>query len=315
MRLHSQVPGNYNGLLLIEYLRKRFTYLSLEQWRQHVREGRLAVNDSRADESASVHTGDIVAYEPPPFVEPPADLDYRVVYEDQWLLGIDKPGNLLVHRSGRSFKSNLMYLIRHAEDRKTYPDAGLINRLDRETSGVVLVAKDPETLRLAHDPQRWKSVEKEYAAIVHNCLERPAITVDAPIAKDTGSEVQYRFKAGIDTGKEAVTRFRQLEVFPDGFSLIKAVPLTGRTHQIRVHCAFMGTPIVGDKLYSLPEEMYLRWRRNPETVEKHLLFKRQALHCARMEFEHPRTKKNCTISAPVPSDFSQLKTRLSSSPI
>lgn len=309
MRLRSIVPADANGLQLPVYLARRFIYLTLEQWHVHIREHRLWINEQHGEVDSIVHTNDAVYYEPPPFTEPPADMNYSVVYEDEWLLGINKPGNLLVHRSGRSFKNNLMYALRNAAEGNEH--FGLVNRLDRETSGVVLVAKDLETLRRIHHPKAWSKVEKKYLALVHNRLPQPVVTVDSPIGKDLESSVSVRHKAGMVNGKQAVTEFEELQTFVSNYSLIRATPRTGRTHQIRVHCAYLGVPIVSDKLYSLPEKTYLQWKESPSAINDLLLLKRQALHCSFVSFRHPRTGEQCDISAPLPQDMADLLETLS----
>ena len=136
MIISSRVPQTYNGFSILDYLTERFNYLSKEQWLNRITEGKVFCNDISCSVDTIIVTDDVVAYDMPEFTEPPADLSYSIVYEDDWLLGVDKPGNLLVHHRGKSFKSNLIYHLRYLHD-PPFEKAGIVNRLDRETSGVI----------------------------------------------------------------------------------------------------------------------------------------------------------------------------------
>jgi RluA family pseudouridine synthase len=293
------------GTALVDYLAKRFTYHDRESWFRHIALGKVARNGQPATVSATVAPGDTVSYDPGEFTEPAADLGYRIVYEDEWLLGIDKPANLLVHRAGRSFRNNLMYQLRSVHV-PPFPHARSIHRLDRDTSGALLVAKNSGVAAAMTRKGAFDGCTKRYFAVVHGAPQ--VRDIDLPIGKAEGSAVSYKFCV-IPDGKPALTRIIASQKLGADHSLLTMEPVTGRTHQIRVHLHAIGSPVVGDKLYGRSEADYLKWRDNPS---EHLLeFPRHALHCASMTFSHPYTNRECRIEAPMPADMTELISSLS----
>lgn len=302
MIISSRVPHTYNGYSVLEYLTNRFTYLLKDEWLKRISERRVFCNNKPSDSDTILAAGDSVAYDMPEFSEPPADLSYSIVYEDDWLLGINKPGNLLVHHRGRSFKSNLIYHLRYLHD-PPFENAGIINRLDRETSGVVTVAKNREALMAMNRVLAGRKVVKEYRAIVQGIPEIESGTVDLPIGRVRNSKVRYRYGVNGEKAKDAFTRYEILQRIGRDYSLLRLIPETGRTHQLRVHLSAIGHVIVGDKLYGMREDEFIAWRRNPGNFRDKLRFPRQALHCFRMSFTHPFTGEECAITAPLPGDM------------
>lgn len=302
MIISSRVPHHFNNSTLIDYLSTRFTYLSYDQWCSRIAEGRIQCNNIQAHGDTIIKADDVISYDMPEFIEPPADLNYKIVYEDAWLLGIDKPGNLLVHHKGRSFKSNLIYHLRYEHD-PAYPLAGVINRLDRETSGIVLIAKEKETLRLMNRLIVEKRLNKEYHAIVHGIPEPPSGAIDLPIGRMPDSKISYRYGIGGEKTKEAYTRYETISHVGEKYTFVLLLPQTGRTHQLRVHMAAIGNTIVGDKLYGMSDDDFSRWRDDPDSFAGTLIFPRQALHCSSVNFLHPHTKKRCEIAVPLPEDM------------
>ena len=303
MIISSRVPPEYNGFTLLNYLTNRFTYLSREQWQKRISEGRIFCNHKLSNKiDVIIKTDDVISYDMAEFVEPPADLNYTIVYEDNWFLGINKPGNLLVHHQGKSFRSNLIYHLRYVHN-PPFENAGIVNRLDRETSGIVIVAKNKEALIAMNKLIARRKVGKEYSAIVYGTPARRSGTVDAPISRVSDSKVAYRFWIKGEKGKAAITRYETIQNLGEKFSLLKLFPETGRTHQLRVHMAAIGHVIVGDKRYGMKEEEFLHWRKDPDSFKGKMVLDRHALHCSRMSFIHPYTEKKCTLSAPLPDDM------------
>jgi RluA family pseudouridine synthase len=287
------------GTLLPDYLAERFTYYSRNEWLSRITAGRVRRNGLLATAGETVAPKDRVAYDAGEFEEPRADLGYRIFYEDDWLLAVDKPGNLLVHRAGRSFRNNLMYQLRFVHQ-PPFPNAHPVHRLDRETSGVVLVARSPEVRATLGKVLAEGRFEKTYFAIVRGAPAKQ--DVNLPIGRKELSAVSYKY--GVDpAGKAATTRIIDARPIGSAYSLVTAQPITGRTHQIRIHLAAIGAPVVGDKLYGLSEEEYLAWRDDPESYKEKLPFHRHALHCASLAFIHPYTKKPLKIEAPMPQDM------------
>jgi 23S rRNA pseudouridine1911/1915/1917 synthase len=302
MRASSRVPAHYHDTPILEYLRRRFTYASAERWRMRIAEQAVLCNDSVCTLSTVVKNGDRVTCIIPDWDEPPADLSYTIVYEDQWLLAVDKPGNLLVHRSGKSYRSNLIYHLRYVHE-PSYPDAHVVNRLDRETSGLVLIAKDRAILPALHESFAAQRVHKRYRAIVHGTPAPGEGEICAPIGKDPRSPVSYRHWVDTPGAKPSSTRYAVERRLGDRFALVSLWPRTGRTHQIRVHLAAKGHVIAGDKLYSLDGGEYLRWREHPERFADRWPFHRQALHCAEVTVFHPALRRDISLEAPMPTDM------------
>ncbi len=304
MIISSKVPPKYNNFLLLDYLSSRFTYLTRDQWYQRIIDKKIFCNNNLSIESTKIKSNDIVSYDMPDFIEPPADINYEIVYEDKWLLGINKPGNLLVHHKGKSFKSNLIYQLRYNSN-PTYEKAGIVNRLDRETSGIVIVAKDKEALIAMNKIFARREVNKEYLAIIFGVPEKNGGTIDLPIGKVTNSKISYRHGIGGEKAKSALTKYKVVFNKSNNFSLVKLFPHTGRTHQIRVHLSAIGHTILGDKLYSMSDDDFLLWQKKTEKFNKSLPFPRQALHCSKMTFIHPFKNNICILTAKLPEDMSK----------
>ncbi|KMQ51679.1 Ribosomal large subunit pseudouridine synthase A [Chitinispirillum alkaliphilum] len=304
MIFKSSVAVDVKQKNIIDYLSGRFTYHDENEWANRVRLGKVSVNGSLSSESDVVNGSDIVAYDAGEFEEPEADLNYSIVYEDEWILGVNKPGNLLVHRAGKSFRNNLIYQLRNMHN-PSFPDSHAVHRLDRETSGVILVAKNSEIMSCFSDSFRVGSVEKIYRAVCLGRVPQEISFIDKPICKDKFAPVRHKFKVD-ETGKSAVTEVLKIRHFQDTASLLTLKPITGRTHQIRVHLASIGHPVIGDKLYSLSDEKYLRWLDNPKNLPEELQTPRQALHCESLRFTHPFTGRETEISAPMTDDMNDL---------
>jgi len=279
MLFSSQLPCNIKTPVAVtDYLSRRFTYHTAENWAAIVREGRVFINGARCIETDTVKAGDTLSYDPGEFEEPEADLSYSIIYEDEWILAVNKPSNLLVHRAGKSFRNNLIYQLRHNAN-TPYPDCHPVHRLDRDTSGVVLVAKNSFQGSIFGYLFAQGKVTKIYKAIVKG---RPDIklpfVIDGPILEDKEGSAPFRFKVD-DTGKPATTIIEKIQKFDNDLSLLTVKPITGRTHQIRVHLASIGFPIVGDRVYGDG------------------IGTRQALHCESVAFTHPHTGNVCKITA------------------
>jgi RluA family pseudouridine synthase len=305
MIFSSIVPVAFDRGSLVEYLANRFTYLSENDWRDQIVSGCISRNGDLCLVDMAISVGDSIAFtvNHAEFTEPEADLAFQIIYEDAWLLAIDKPGNLLVHRQGRSLTHNLIYQLRYAHQ-PPYPQAGVVNRLDRETSGLVLVARQPEFLARLNAIFAEHAVTKTYLAVVQGRPERRQGVIDYPIGRDPDSAVSYRYCAGPQAiaAKEALTRYQVVREYR-GYSLLRLQPESGRTHQLRVHLAHIGHPIMGDKLYGRTDQEFLQWRDRPLTDQRVVPGRRQALHAESLQFIHPWTGKEVTITAAMPRDM------------
>jgi len=289
---------------LAVYLAQRFTYFTTQQWTEKIIEGKVTLNDNPAIIDALVIGGDTISYDAGEFDEPACNLDYSIIYEDDWFLGINKPGNLLVHRAGRSFRNNLIYQLRFMHT-PAYPDIHATHRLDRDTSGVVLCAKTTDARSEAGRLFEIGAVDKKYIAIVHGVVSESIKRIELPVSKDTSSRFSFK-QCVCDGGKDAVTLINNCVDLHNGYSLLYLTPLTGRTHQIRVHCKAIGHPLVGEMLYTLPDDQFEIWLENRAGYKGKIDLYRHALHCASIGFKHPFTNDYCTISADLPDDMREL---------
>ncbi|MFQ5512300.1 MAG: RluA family pseudouridine synthase [Candidatus Krumholzibacteriia bacterium] len=304
--LNCRVDPYRAGWTVLGYLAHRFRYHPPERWRGRIEEGRVLLNGLPAAPGRVVQAGDLVSYTIF-HEEPEVDFHYDVIYEDEHLLAVSKSGNLPVHASGVFIRNTLIATLKNH-----YGDhVNLAHRLDRETSGVVLLTKTRAAARHVSPMFSDGRVRKYYLAVVHGHPERAEFEVDAPIGKSgrlvaidparesmrgAGSDLKADLPSHVrrrcvdfEMGKAAKTRFR-LEGQRGGFAVLHAEPLSGRTNQIRVHLEHIGHPIVGDKVYGDRE----RDRRFPALA-------RQALHCRSLEFEYPMGSPRG--ERPVPRDL------------
>jgi 23S rRNA pseudouridine1911/1915/1917 synthase len=206
-----------------------------------------------------------------------------ILYEDESLIAIDKPAGLVVHPTYKNADGTLLDALRDV-----HPDARLAGRLDKLTSGVVIAAKN--ALVQAALQRSWPAAEKDYLAVVHGHVAEADGEIDLPLGSDPADRRRRIVMSG---GAPSVTRFERLAYAPSsGLSLLRCRLVTGRTHQIRVHLAARGWPIVGDAVYG---DLL-----NPQT------FPRQALHAWRVALTHPRSGERLCIEAPVPGDLGVL---------
>jgi 23S rRNA pseudouridine1911/1915/1917 synthase len=307
MRVTSSVPHQPAPISLLCYLSRRFTYFSEEQWHERIREGRILINDCCVtDASMNLFRGDIVAYDMPHFDEPPADLSYQVIYEDEWILGVAKSGNCLVHKSGKSFRSNLIYQLRYCHAPTPYPGINAVHRLDRETSGVVIFAKEKDVSIRLNTAFLRREIRKEYLAIVKGIPSRHSWTALFSIGKDETPGDRCKFRIDTENGKPAQTHFEIAKALNFECTLLRARPVTGRTHQIRVHLAASGLNLIGDKVYGAITGNRVAGEIPCKEFRGIDCFPRQALHCASIGFDHPVTKEALTIEAPFPADMNTL---------
>lgn len=299
MIVSSKVTAVFHQKPLLDYLAGRFTYQTRATWQARIEAGDVTCNGRTATPHQIVHQGDVIACDLPEPPLPNVNLDYKIVYEDEWLLGVNKPGNLKVHGHGRFIQANLIYQLRYNHT-PPYPEATLINRLDRDTSGVVLLARDNDTLREVQTQFAARTVEKTYLAVVHGIPDWTVQEVDLPIGRLPSAGGIYRFGV-LDDGKPAQTILEVIRPFPPNYALVRLTPKTGRTHQLRVHLAALGHPIVGDSLYTMSDTEFLAQFAVGGSNEAPL--PRQALHCAQTIIWHPHQKRPLTINAPLANDI------------
>lgn len=264
---------------------------------QKIIEKGVNVNGKPAKKAGvAVEEGDVVEYEP--YVEEktdfvPTDIPIDVVYEDEDILVINKPRGLVVHPAAGhhddTLANALAFRFQNAEMNEDEDfRMGIVHRIDKGTSGLLVVAKNAESKAFLQEQISHHLVKREYAAIAHGYFDHPKFKVDAPIGRD----VYDRKKMAVDTehGKEAITHFEVQEQFRS-CALLKCTLETGRTHQIRVHLAYIGHPIVGDPLYGTKEDAKYEGE--------------QLLHAYRLTLTHPRTHQKMSFEAPFDGYFTK----------
>jgi len=291
--LQAVVPQALGGMRLDQALARIFPQYSRNRLQAWLRAGHVRINDAVAtDASLAVAGGESVDLAPPPAPDatPRAQaMDLSIVYEDRDLLVIDKPAGLVVHPgAGVPDRTLMNALLAHAPELAGVPRAGIVHRLDKDTSGLLVVAKNVSAQAKLAEQLASRAVRRVYLAVVQG--DPPASgRIDAPIGRDARARTRM---AVTHRGKEARTRYRVLERYGRA-ALVECRLETGRTHQIRVHFQHIRHPLVGDTVY----------RRG---TRHGLAFPRQALHAAELSLVHPRTGRTMSWTAPLPRDMQKL---------
>ncbi|MGH9344892.1 MAG: RluA family pseudouridine synthase [Terriglobia bacterium] len=234
----------------------------------------------------------------------PENLPVGIVYEDSDLVVVNKPAGMVVHigagiHSG-TLVNALLYHIRQLSSAAGDERPGIVHRLDKMTSGLMLAAKNDAAHRVLAAAFKARTVKKTYTALVHGRVKQNAGAIEAPVGRDPRH--RYRMKAGGAQGREALTHFTVLRRFQN-FTLLSAMPRTGRTHQIRVHLASLGHPVVGDTAYGAPSTIHLGGSER-KTLP------RTFLHASALEFAHPSTGRPLAFEAPLPAELAEFLEKL-----
>jgi len=305
---------------LDKYLHGRFSNFSRAMIQAVIKAGAVKVNGLTAKPSFKISPDDLIEMTLPELPSreiPPEDIPLNILHEDKDIIVINKPADIIVHPARGNTRGTIANALAFhlasaqagEEDRELeLPEAlgkfrpGIVHRLDRNTTGVMILAKNNiaqwKIAKQFHDRQ----VEKSYLAIVHGTPDLTRDRVNAPL----GIHPKFRYKYAIrpETGKEAITFYEVLESFR-GFSLLKLTPKTGRTHQIRVHLAHIKHPVVADDMYG-GKPVYPWQLKNAEPVPEDPIISRCALHASTIAFTHPTTKKTVRFEAPLPDDMQNL---------
>lgn len=305
-QLYCFVPEKDHGITLLELLSSRYSRFDRAGWEEEIKRGKVKVEGKEIFLPLFVlKKHEKVSYFPGDLPEPEADLTFKVHYEDEYFLILEKSGSCCVHPTGPFFKHTLWY-----QASCLYGELKFVQRLDKETSGLLIAARSG---RAAAAMDNGKTpVHKEYLALVHGDFHG-RVHASGFLRKDTESSVAKKkrfFFAGNDgntQGERAETILIREKACPPEMTLVRALPITGRQHQIRATLYSLGFPLAGDKLYGRDETLFHKIKTNSFTEEdKKLLFlPRQALHCALLSFIHPFTGRKICCTAE--KDFFQEK--------
>jgi 23S rRNA pseudouridine1911/1915/1917 synthase len=277
-----------------------FSRARLQQW---IKTGRVLVDGQQWRAKDTVHGGERVAIQAEFEVQTdwqPQPLPLDVVYEDEAILVINKPAGMVVHPAAGNPDGTLVNaLLHYAPELEQVARGGIIHRLDKDTSGLLVVARTPVAQKYLVEHLQAREMHREYEAIVTGVLTAGG-TVDAPIARHP--RVRTRM-AVVPGGKEAITHYRVIERFR-AHTYIRCLLETGRTHQIRVHMAHIRHPLLGDPVYG--GRLKLPPRASTEFAEALRAFRRQALHASRLELSHPISGEHLSWQVSLPDDMQQL---------
>ncbi|MBI2957972.1 MAG: RluA family pseudouridine synthase [Chloroflexi bacterium] len=288
---HLELTVESSGERVDKFVADRCSGISRSRVQKLVEQGSVLVNGKPARSGEKLAPGDAVSVSlSAPEAEAPApeQAPLAVVYEDKHLLVIDKPAGLVVHPApGHSRHTLVNALLAHCPELKAAPRKdrpGIVHRLDKDTSGLMVVAKSTEAQEKLIHQFSTRSVHKTYLVLVDGLVTTKQGVIEGPIGRDPDDRKRM---AVVEGGREARTRFRVVE-YRGAHTLLEAMPETGRTHQIRVHLAAIGYPVHGDRLYG----------RKSTGV-------RQFLHAARLSFKHPVTGEQIELSSSLPADLRQ----------
>ena len=298
-RIIKSSPGEkHSGWQLIDYLCARFDYRERDAWCKAVENGEFLVDGDIAVCGTLLTAESEVQWLPPEDLpEPQTDNTFEILWQDSEIIAVNKSGNLPTHPAGAYFHNTLWWLLR-----MKYGAVFPVNRLDRETSGIVLFARNAQ--RAAELQNKLPEMRKEYILLVEGEFPQHEVTVHGWIRRDTASAVRKKqMLCNIPCGKEATTVLRRID-YRNGISKLLAMPLTGRMHQIRLAVWSLGYPVVGDKLYGVNENFFVLQKEGlPSEALAALRMKRQALHASLLVFPHPDNGETITVCAPQPNDF------------
>ncbi|AIM17635.1 MULTISPECIES: RluA family pseudouridine synthase [Neobacillus] len=276
---------------VISGLNNEWSRTQVQQW---IKKGQILVNGQEVKTNYKCNLGDQIEIQIPEPVElevVPEEMDLDIYYEDKDVLVVNKPKGMVVHPAPGHMTGTLVNgLMAHCKDLSGINGVlrpGIVHRIDKDTSGLLMVAKNDLAHESLVNQLVEKSVTRKYKAIVHGVIPHDFGTIDAPLGRDPKDRQSM---AVVDNGKHAVTHFQVLERFKN-FTFVECQLETGRTHQIRVHMKYIGYPLVGDPKYG---------------PKKTLDLNGQALHAGVLGFTHPRTGEYLEFEAPLPEYFEQL---------
>lgn len=296
-----------SGVRLDVFLSRKVKELSRSRIQKLIEDEDILVNDQPTKASLKLHGGERITIELQEPVEldlQPEDIPLDIVYQDEHLAVINKPAGMVTHPGAGIDSGTLVNaLLFHMRDSLSGISGtvrpGIVHRLDKDTSGLLVIAKNDLAHHSLAEQIKAKTARRNYIALVDGVMKPDVGTIDKPIGRHPTKRKQM---AVVPEGRKAISRFKVMERFSK-FTLVKVMLETGRTHQIRVHMSSLGYPVVGDLLYN-PKSS------GNEAARQKLALKGHALHAAQLSFTHPTTGMLLEFEAPLPEDFQTLLTHL-----
>lgn len=301
--LGAAVSDTHAGWRADVYLSKVYPFLTRSAWQRRMEAGEVLINRQPVKAHYKLKLSDVVHFYHPQEVEPDIDRDIKILWQSGAVMAVFKPGNLPMHENGAYRKNTFAALLSELVG----PEWAAVHRLDRETSGIVLCGSDQKVRQKLSDDFVERRVNKEYQLIVSGVPNQKSWTVDGPIGDLAGSKIRIK-KWVVDGGLSALTGFmvEDQATGGGGHALLRAFPKTGRTNQIRIHAAYSGHWIKGDKLYHPNEDVFLDYWESQKTTDfcvEQTGFHRCCLHAAALEFAHPETGESVRVESPLPDDM------------
>jgi 23S rRNA pseudouridine1911/1915/1917 synthase len=302
------VEPHLRGVRIDTFLARRFRSYTTWRLMRLVRAGQVCVDGEPIDTRHRVYPGQKIfvrLLEPPDDLIPAEEIPFEVLFEDEWLLVVNKPAGLIIHPTGETPNGSLVNAAQHYLDQTSdWPGLlkpGIVHRIDMDTSGVVAIAKDHVSHRELSIQFQLGRVSKAYLAIVDGVVAQDRGVIELPIGRAVGTALMSCQAEALEA-RSSVTAYEVIERLP-AHTLVKAKPRTGRMHQIRVHFAAIGHPLLGEEYYA-PFGV-LRPPRTPGQLPVSPHIRRQALHAAELSFQHPFTLEWMTVTAPLPDDMAR----------
>lgn len=309
IKLEATVPIESAGARLDQVAAELFDNFSRSRLQQWIKSGDLLVDGKSYRPKDKLLGGENLTIDVVPEAEgawEPEPISLNITYEDDHIIVINKPAGFVVHPAAGNYTGTLLNgLIHHIPSNESIPRAGIVHRLDKDTTGLMVVAKSLESHNALIQQLQARSVNREYQAITQGVMTGGG-TIDQPMGRHPQARTKMAVvgdNGGKSGGKDAITHYRVIERFPH-HTHIRVKLETGRTHQIRVHMAHIGYPLVGDMVYA--GRLKLPKGASSDLQEMLRSFKRQALHAGKLGLEHPLSGEYMEWQAPPPEDFIQL---------
>lgn len=309
-----------SGKRLDAFLAANLSQFSRAKIKKGIDEGGAIVDGHQRKASYKLTVGEAITFQLPPAAETgpaPEEIPLSILYEDDAIAVIDKPAGMVVHPAKGHWSGTLASALVHhfgkLSERGGETRPGIVHRLDRDTSGAIVVAKTDDAHRKLSDQFKDRTIRKEYLALIVGAPDRDRDIIDFPIGDHPHSRERKALRADHTSSRPAQTFYEVEERFR-AFSLIRAFPKTGRTHQIRLHLLHIGCAILCDKLYGGRSQITIGELRKTlqskrlanELAEDEILLHRQALHAHQLGFQHPTTGEEMLFTAPLPQDLDRL---------